>query len=233
MQPESLACDAIMEQIDGLPQKRLLSALRSGPLQEHVQHCAACRAYLEKTRTLACHLDSWQVPEPKKDICAGVMTQIAQMERNQRVSPMMFLKQGIALLNVRMRIPAAAAALLVVALVVSVTLNIRGIQSEKGVTSGSIVADVSPVGSAPDDASTVAHLYTGPPDPILSYMGSAALAPSTFVVILGAPPFSAYEMPGGFPYATPARTGPPNSPSDKNASGNTINQNSSKLPIHL
>ena len=233
MQPESTTCDAIMEQIDGLSRKGLQSALQSGPIQKHVQHCAACRAYLEEARDLAGHLDTWQAPEPKKDLCAGVMTRIAQMERDHRVSPMMFLKQGIALLNVRLRVPAAAAALLTAALVVSVTLNIRGIHSGKPATPGSIVADAIPIDPAPDEASTVAYLYTDPPDLIRSYIGSAALAPSTFVVILGAPPFSAFEMPGGFPSASPARTDAVDGPSDTNASGKTGSQNSGKPPIHL
>jgi hypothetical protein len=232
MQPESLTCNAIMEQIDGLSQKGLKSALRSGPVQEHVQHCTACRSYLEKTLALVCHLDTWQVPEPKKDICAGVMTQIAQMERNRRASSVMLLKEGIALLNVRLRVPAAAAAILMAALVVSVTLNIRGIHTEKAATPGDIVSNASPIGSMTDDTSTVTYLYTDQPDLILSYMSSAALAPSTFVVILGAPPFSVFETPGGLPSATPAGTGPSDDPSDASP-GKTGSQNTDKQPVHL
>jgi hypothetical protein len=221
-----------MAQIDGLSQEGLRSALQSGPVREHVRHCAACRTYLEQARALICHLDAWQAPEPKKDICAGVMTQIAQMERDRRVSPVMFLKQGVALLNVRLRVPASAAAILMAALVVSVTLNIRGIHSEKAETPGSVVTGTLPVGLAPDGAATVAYLYTEQPDQVLSYMSSAALAPSTFVVILGAPPFSDFEMPGGPPSASPVYTGSPDGTSDASP-GKNGSQNPDEQPVRL
>jgi hypothetical protein len=232
MQPESFTCSSIMEQIDDLSREVLQSDLQSSPVLKHVRHCATCRAYLEKARALVRHLDSWQVPAPKKDICAGVMTQIAQMERDRRDSPMMFLKQGIGLLNVRLRVPAAAVALLMAALVVSVALNIRWIHSGKSITSSGIVSDAQPIDSTPDDASTVAYLYTDQTDLIRSYMSGAVLAPSTFVVILGAPPFSALEMPGGFPSATPDRTGPSDGPSDA-PPGKTDSQNTDEQSVHL
>jgi hypothetical protein len=221
-----------MEQIDDLSREILQSDLQSGPVQEHVRHCTACRAYLDKARALVCHLDSWQVPAPKKDICAGVMTQIAQMERDRRVSPIIILKRGIGLLNIRLRVPAAAVALLMAALIVSVTLNIRGIDSGKPVTSSGIVSDALPIASTLDDASTGACLYTDQPDLTRLFMGSAALAPSTFVVILGAPPFSALEMLGGFSSATPVTTGPSDGPSDASP-GKTDSQNRDEQPVHL
>ena len=134
------------------------------------------------------YLDSWQVPEPNENLCTRVMTEIAQMERDRRVSLMMLLKQGVALLNIRLRVPAAAAVLLMVALVVSVTFNIRGIHQTAPATMGDTSSDNLAIVSTPNNDSIVPYLSTEQRNQIRPYMSSAALAPSTYVVILGAPP---------------------------------------------
>lgn len=216
MKQELSACEKTREQIDGLSQKGLQAARRSGQIHGHVQQCASCRAYLEKALLLAGHLDSWQVPEPKEDLCARVMTEIAQVEHDRRDSLPMFLKQCIALLNVRLQVPAAAAAFLMVALVFSVIFNIKGIFHTAPAITGDTPSDNLAVVATPDDASTVVYSNINLPDQTGSYLNGAALAPSTFVVILGAPPSSTVKRLGEILFAAsvgtaaPDEEGPPN-----------------------
>lgn len=192
MKPVSFSCETIREKIDGLSQKGLHTARHRGPIQEHVKQCASCRSYFERALNMGRYLDSWQVPEPNENLCTRVMTEIAQMERDRRASLTTLLKQCAALLNVRLRVPAAAAVLLMVALVVSVTFNIRGIHQTAPATMGDTSSANPAIVSTPNNDSIVRYLNTEQRNKIGPYMSSAALAPSTYVVILGAP--SSYSV---------------------------------------
>ena len=188
MEPISFTCETIREQIDGLSQKELHAARHGGPIQEHVKQCTACRSYFKQALVLGSCLDSWQIPEPNENLYARVMTEIDRMERNHGVSLASFLKQGAALLNVRLRVPAAAAAFLMTALVISVIFNIRGIHQTASVTRGGALPDNPVIVSTQDNNATAHYRSTEQQHHIGPYMSSAALAPSTYVVILGAPP---------------------------------------------
>lgn len=229
MKPVSFTCEAIREQIDGLSQKGLRAARRSGPIQEHVQQCISCRSYFERALTLGCHLDSWQIPEPNKNLCTRVMTEIAQMERDRRVSLTTLLKQGATLLNVRLRVPAAAAALLTAALVVSVAFNIKGIHQTATVTMGDTSSDNPGIVSTPTSDSTALYLSTDQRNKIGPYMSSAALAPSTYVVILGAPPSYSVNGLEGILSGASAIIVPP----DEESLQNINNQQSAKRGVQL
>ena len=179
-------CEAIKEEIDGLSQKGFEKARISGPIHDHVQACASCREYFQEALEFASVLDQWGIPQPKENLCARVMTEIAQIERNRRIYLPDLLRQGLDLLRARVRVPAFAAAAVVLALVISVTFNITG--SHRAVITPTATERIEMKAQTTGTSSQAGYVYTADPAQIRLILGQASLAPSTFVVILGVPP---------------------------------------------
>ena len=77
-------CDTIRNQIDDLTRSELRDMRLPTPVTEHARECSACKAHLDQVLALAEHLEGWPIPEPSKNIETGVMTRIAQLERDRR-----------------------------------------------------------------------------------------------------------------------------------------------------
>jgi hypothetical protein len=186
MQHNPSICEAIKEEIDGLSQKGFEKARISGLIYDHVQGCASCLEYFQEALEFAAVLDQWEAPVPKENVCARVMTEIAQIERNHRVHLPDLLRQGLDLLSARVRVPAFAALSVILALVISITLNIAG--SHRAAITPTAIESAGMQTQATGASSQTGYVYTADPAQIRSILGRASLAPSTFVVILGAPP---------------------------------------------
>lgn len=199
---ESL-CETIRNQIDDLTRSDLRDVRLPTPVTEHTRNCPACKAYLNDILGLAEHLEDWPVPEPGKNIETGVMTRIAQLERDRRFDLLDIAGQCRGLLVRRVRVPVALAALLLLGLFVSVALNVRAWQERAAypvfagtetvpslpTAEGGMVQmpHVSPVVATPQPQVQVSGSQQGLP----SLIGHSQLAPTTFIIILGAPPLPA------------------------------------------
>lgn len=198
-------CETIRIQIDDLTRSNLRDMRLPPPVTEHARECPACKAHLDQVLALAEHLEGWPIPEPSKDIETGVMTRIAQLERDRRFNLADIAGQCRELLLRRVRMPVAVAALLVLGLFVSAALNVRAwqrgvarpvivrtesIPTQPGEESGvAQMLRLSPVAMTPKPQVQVAHSPQGLP----FWSGHSQLAPTTFIIILGAPPLPAAQ----------------------------------------
>lgn len=148
MNQEAMSCEEIRELIDGMSPGELREQFGDTNLGKHLQGCAECRTYYEKSVALSAALDRWNVPSPRKNIQAGVMTAIARLEREQRRTQSLggFFEQLATLVGYRLRVPAAAVLGLLLLLAVSVTLNIVHL-SRTGKADGSRLVRVQQPGS--------------------------------------------------------------------------------------
>ena len=198
-------CETIRNHIDDLTRSELRDMRLPTPVTEHARECSACKAHLDQVLALAEHLEGWPIPEPSKNIERGVMTRIAQLERDRRFNLADVAGQCHELLLRRVRVPVAVAALLLLGLFVSAALNVRAwqrgvprpvivrtesIPTQPGEESGvAQMLRLSPVAIIPKPQVQVAHSPQGLP----FWSGHSQLAPTTFIIILGAPPLPAAQ----------------------------------------
>lgn len=125
MSEAATTCRDVRSRIDALLPQDLDGERLDETIRGHLDQCAGCRAYLAKSRSLAAALGAWEVPEPRRNIHAGVMTAIARREHDRRRGelPGGFRERCAALFGYRFRVPAAAAAALLVLLGLSLTWN--------------------------------------------------------------------------------------------------------------
>ncbi len=124
MRYKKLTCQQSQEYIDGLSQHQFQEKTESGPVYEHIQQCVTCREYFERAKTLSENLDQWSVPTPKRNITAGVMAQIAQLERDGKTEHISLWSRLPALFLYRFKVPVGAVAAVFVILAVSLVFNI-------------------------------------------------------------------------------------------------------------
>ena len=198
-------CETIRNHIDDLTRSELRDMRLPTPVSENARECSACKAHLDQVLALAEHLEGWPIPEPSKNIETGVMTRIAQLERDRRFNLADVAGQCRELLLRRVRMPVAVAALLVLGLFVSVTSNVRTwhrnaaqeiiahtetIPAQPDGAIGVVpMTPLSPVAMTPQPQVQMAHAQHGMP----SWSGHSQLAPTTFIIILGAPPLPAAQ----------------------------------------
>ena len=75
-------CDVLRAQIEDLTQTQLTQMQIPRSIADHARSCVTCKAFLDQQLALAAEVDLWAVPEPQGPIGTGVMTQIAQLERD-------------------------------------------------------------------------------------------------------------------------------------------------------
>lgn len=126
MKHRKLSCQQVQEYIDGLSQRQLREKIESSPEYEHIQQCATCQEYFEQAKSLAEKLDKWSVPTRKRSIAAGVMAQIAQLERDRKTKHFSPWSRLPALFVYRLKVPVGAAAAVFIILALSLVLNITG-----------------------------------------------------------------------------------------------------------
>lgn len=124
MEHKNLSCRQVQEYIYGLSQRQLQEEIEGSPEYEHIQQCAKCREYFERAKSLSEKLEQWSVPTPKRNITAGVMAQIAQLERDRKVEQFSLWSRLPALFIYRLKVPVGVAAAVFVMLAISLFLNI-------------------------------------------------------------------------------------------------------------
>jgi hypothetical protein len=183
MEPTS-TCQQIQDQIDQMSQRQLRLAADQGPVRDHVQGCPACKGYLAKALDLASQLDRWEVPQPKRNIVAAVMAELAELEPDQRPARITLGEHLVSLLRIRLQVPAAAAVLVIGALIASIGMNM--IRSNRPVASRETVAVQAHVPVVP--VTKVVPVQVQGAEPLRSLMANPAMVPSAVIVILGTPP---------------------------------------------
>ena len=184
MDPLPKACEILQDQIDEMSQAELLEAREFGLASRHLETCPRCQAYWREALALAGQLDRWQVPEPEKNMAAGVMTAIAQLEHDQWSSKGLWHRW----MQQRLHIPVPVAAMVLLALILSVAFNLRSSPSLPRVTPMAIDHTpaaqplLQPVKATTTFAPGLPGSWTVP-----------AMAPGTYVIILGAPPMVAND----------------------------------------
>jgi hypothetical protein len=180
-----------------MSQATLQQARDKGPVYEHVQQCPVCQDYLQKALALAGHLDRWDVPEPRGSIAVSIMAQIAQKEHNKQVNGSRFWRQLHAAMIYRLRVPAAAAILLLITLAVSISMNVTSWQRPD---TRPVVIDV-PAHPQQIPIKTVQYPTTLPVDvrsldqgTMHSYYTHPGSAPGALIIILGTPPVFPNEL---------------------------------------
>ena len=124
MEHKNLSCRQVQEYIYGLSQRQLQEEIEGSPEYEHIRQCARCREYFERAKSLSEELEQWSVPTPKRNITAGVMAQIAQLERDRKVEQFSLWSRLPALFIYRLKVPVGAAVAVFVILAISLVLNI-------------------------------------------------------------------------------------------------------------
>ena len=124
MEDKKPSCQQVQEYIDGLSQRQLQKEIKSGPMYEHIQQCLTCREYFNQAKSLSAKLDQWSVPTPKRNITAGVMAQITQLERDRKIIHLGLWSRLPALFAHRLKVPVGVAAAVFVILTSSLILNI-------------------------------------------------------------------------------------------------------------
>lgn len=124
MKYKNLSCRQVQEYIYGLSQRQLQEEIEGSPEYEHIRQCVKCREYFERAKSLAEELDQWSVPTLKRNIAAGVMAQIAQLERDRKVEHFSLWSRLPALFIYRLKVPVGVAAAVFVMLTISLFLNI-------------------------------------------------------------------------------------------------------------
>ena len=183
-------CQQIQDQIDQMSQRQLRLAADQGPVRDHVQGCPACKGYLDKALDLAAQLDRWEVPQPKRNIVAAVMAEIAEMEVDQRPARITLGEHLVSLLRIRIQVSAVAAILVIGALIVSIGMNLA--RSDRPVASRETVAVQANVSVAP--ATKVVPVQVQGTQPLQSLLANPAMVPGTVIVILGTPPVLPEEI---------------------------------------
>ena len=193
-------CESIQRTIDEMSRSELHEAGHQGPVHEHTQRCPTCCAYLEEAWVLDSRLDQWEVPLAKRNIAASVMAEIAQLERQRASRDLGGWGRVIALLRVRLQVPAAAMILLLVVLTVSVILNVsRGgrLSSPRYVVQPPPTQSVSPAKAQEVDLPVgpvkVTYVATQNSQVMRSFLARPELSPSTVIIILGVPPILPLE----------------------------------------
>ncbi|NQV34515.1 MAG: hypothetical protein HQ515_17605 [Phycisphaeraceae bacterium] len=184
-------CDSIRIQIEDLTQTQLVHMQIPGHMADHVRSCALCKSFLDQQLALATQVHLWTVPEPQKQIGTGVMTQIAQLEHDKLASSATFWAGCIHALRYRAQIPVSLAAVVLVALAVSVVFNVShpnvpntfAQETPSQINTPGTIQVVQPSLSEPRILN-VSHdeLRT-----IHPWLSQTQLPPSTMVIILGAP----------------------------------------------
>jgi len=124
MEHRKLLCQQVQEYIDGLSQLQLQEKIESSPEHEHIQQCVTCLKYFNQAKSLSEKLDQWSVPTLKRNITAGVMSQIAQLERDKKIEHFSLWSRLPALFVHRLKVPVGVAAAVFVILAISLILNI-------------------------------------------------------------------------------------------------------------
>jgi hypothetical protein len=188
-----LTCQQIQNQIDQMSQRELrLAADDRGPVHDHVEGCPACKGHLSKALDLACQLDQWKVPAPRRNIVAAVMAEIARDEGHPRPQRITLGEHLASLLRVRVQVPAAAAILIIGALIVSIGMNlIRSTQPVRGLDPILVPAGTTVVKDRTYPAKVVPAQGLETRRPLLV---NPALVPGTVIVILGTPPVLPQEI---------------------------------------
>jgi len=117
-------CETIRFQIEDLTQTQLVQMQIPKHIETHVQSCAICKSFLDQQLALAAQTEQWTVPEPQKHIGTGVMAQIAQLEHDKLANSPTFWAGCVHALRYRVQIPVSLAAVVLVALAVSVVFNV-------------------------------------------------------------------------------------------------------------
>jgi len=190
MEPTS-TCQQIQDQIDQMSQRHLRLAADQGPVCDHALGCPACMGYLAKALDLAYHLDQWEVPQPKRNIVASVMAEIAEMVPDQRPVRISLAEHLVSLLRIRLQVPAAAAILVLGVLTASISLNVVS-QFARPEPKREIatVTEIVPVAQA----IKVVPVQVQGAEPLRSLLANPAMVPSTVIVILGTPPMMPEEI---------------------------------------
>ena len=197
-----LKCEQIQQTIDEMSGSQLQEAQIQGPVHDHVQACPACRDHLADALALAERLDQWEVPQAGRNIAASVMAQIAQWERRRARQTPGPWGQVTALLRHRLQIPVAAVVPVLVALTVSVVLNVSRVERSPSPryavqpqpTTPSIPAADTP--ALDRQVTQPKVVYVGRPQDsqaIRSFLARPELSPSALIVILGTPPIVPLE----------------------------------------
>ena len=189
MEPTS-TCQQIQDQIDQMSQRHLRLAADQGPVCDHALGCPACMGYLAKALDLAYHLDQWEVPQPKRNIVASVMAEIAEMVPDQRPVRISLAEHLVSLLRVRLQVPAAAAILIMGALIVSIGMNVTRPARPETKREIATVTEIVPVAQA----IKVVPVQVQGAEPLRSLLANPAMVPSTVIVILGTPPMMPEEI---------------------------------------
>lgn len=187
----TLICQQIQGQIDQMSQRQLRLAADQGPVCDHVRGCPACKGYLAKALDLASQLDQWEVPQPKRNIVAAVMAELAELEPDQRPARIGLGVRLLSLARYRLQVPAAAAILITGALITSIGLNVvtRFVRPETKLEIASVAAHVPVV-----QATKVVPVQVQGTEPLRSLLTNPAWIPSTVIVILGTPPVMPEEI---------------------------------------
>ena len=124
MEYRKLSCPEVQEDIDGLSQRQFQEEIKSGLMYDHIRQCATCREYFDRAKSLSEKLDQWSVPTLKRNITAGVMAQIAQLERDKKTDHFSLWSRLPALFVHRLKVPVGVAAAVFVILTISLIFNI-------------------------------------------------------------------------------------------------------------
>jgi hypothetical protein len=197
MKDRKLLCRQVQEYIDGLSQRQFREETEGGLMYDHIRQCPECREYFSRAKSLSERLDEWKVPDSKRNITAGVMTQIAQLESDGKRRRFGLWNRLPALAAYRIRVPAGVAAAVFIILAVSIFLNItgpgiyrdsEGLTADKKILQGVEFSHTGrqkpyPVTVRPD---AIEAQYDGR-EGIYFFGASPEIAPTSLVIILGAP----------------------------------------------
>jgi len=146
----------------------------------HVSTCRVCRRYLRQAIDLGQILDQWEVPGPQRDILAGVMSRIVRPRTHDgRVTAVRPVYSAFLL---RLRVPAVVAALVFVALAVSIWLNVQSHISQSGARG--VASQVIPLVANGAGLGPTKELNQAP---LRSIAANPALIPGPIIVIIGNP----------------------------------------------
>jgi len=200
MEQKKLLCRQVQEYIDGLSQRQFREGIKSGLISEHIQQCPKCREYFSRAKSLSERLDNWKVPDSKRNITASVMAQIAQLESDRKIEHFSLWSRLPALVVYRLSVPMGVAAAVFIILAISLFLNITRLNVYQG-SKENIVAEIGqavlegrkfvradkkkshPVSIQPE----VVQVQHGSEEGIYFFRVSPEVAPTSLVIILGAP----------------------------------------------
>jgi hypothetical protein len=197
MKDRKLLCRQVQEYIDGLSERQFQEGIKSGFMSEHIGQCPECREYFSRAKGLSEQLDKWKVPDSKRNITADVMAQIAQLESDRKEHFSLWNRLP-ALVVYRLRVPVGVAAAVFIILAVSVFLNITRLNVYQG-SKEIIVAGTEQ--SVPEERKFVlidrqkfhpvqpetVQVQHGSKEGIYFFRVSPEVAPTSLVIILGAP----------------------------------------------